>query len=430
MSLKIEPLLNRNIIIEKSDNIYFEINKPKFEKIVLHLDKDYEKTSAYYTILYVNNEYKLYYKSSPFPYYKDKINKTHYFTEELTEHEYFCLATSIDGLNFEKKKYNIINYNNSSDNNILKHDILCHNFNPFFDKKNNKYLGISGTQLYNHGIHLFESLDGINWIYIKKILDESYILPGWAHANHFDSLNCIVYNEKEDYYYIYLRDNKPNQRFVQYSITKDFNKFSKCKNIHINNNNNNDIILYTPGIFKYENSDYFLGIPTITQHDTTIKNNSTLMMSNDGINFNIITKELFEKNNESTCNVYSIVQSPDNSKMYIYSHCNLTENQYIACHSFEKDRIQKIVCDGYGIIKTDLIQLFNKLYINYETFNEGYLDIELINKEENIVLNSIKIYNHSYNYEVIWKDEKIITPDFYYIKFNMYNCNLYSFYYD
>lgn len=427
--MKIEPLLNRNLILEKTENIYYEINKPKFEKIVLHLDKDYEKSNGYFTILYINNEYKLYYRSCSLPVYKDKINKIYYGTEELAEHEYFCLATSIDGLNFEKKKYNITNYNNSIDNNILKHDFFCHNFYPFYDKKNNKYIAISGVQLYNNGIHLFESLDGINWIYIKKILDESYILPGWNHNNHYDSLNCIVYNEKEDNYYIYLRDNKHNQRFVQYSITKDFNEFSKCKNIDINNNN--DIILYTPGIFKYENTDYYLSIPSVNYDNIYGNiNNSTLMISINNINFNILTKDLFEKNNKSSMNINSIVSSSNNLKMYIYSHCNLTEDQYISCHSFEIDRIQKIICHDFGFIKTDLIQLFNKLYINYETFNKGYLDIELINKEGIIVLNSIKIYNHSYNYEVIWKDEKTITPDFYYIKFNMYNCNLYSFYYD
>lgn len=428
MKLKIEPLLNRNIIIEKSDNIYFEINKPIFEKNILILDKDYEKTTAYYTILYVNNEYKLYYKSCPYPYYKDKENKIYYRTEELASHEYYCLATSDDGLNFEKKNYNIINYNNSSDNNILKHDLLCHNFNPFYDKKNNKYLAISGTQFYGEGIYLFESLDGINWNQIKKILDESYLLSGYCHLNHFDSHNCIVYNENEDYYYIYLRDNKTDQRFIQYSKTKDFNEFTKCNNINIFEHNH--MILYTPGIFKYENSDYFLGIPTVNGSDYDIKKNSTLMVSQDSINFNILTKELFDENNETIMNINSIVVSPDNTKMYIYSHCNLTGDEYILCHSFEKDRIQKIVCNGYGFIKTDLIKLYNKLYINYDTFNNGYINFIIIDIDENIILDTINVYSNSYGYEPIWNHGHVITPGNYYIKFNMYNCILYGFSYD
>ncbi len=270
-------------------------------------------------------------------------------------------------------------------------------------------------------------MDGINWNQIKKILDESYLLRGWAHPNHFDTHNCIVYNEKEDNYFIYVRDNKPEKRFVQYSITKDFNEFTKCNSININDNN--DMLLYTPGVFKYENSDYYLSIPSVNGSSYDIKSNSTLMVSKDGINFDILTKELFN-NNESSMNINSIVPSPDNLKMYIYCHSSIIENGYVSCHSFEKDRIQKIVCNGYGFVKTDLIKLYSKLYINYSTFDEGFINIQIIDTNKNILLDSIKVSNNSYFHEVIWNNGNIITPGNYYIQINMYNCNFYSFSYD
>ena len=84
--MKIEPFLDKNIIKEKTLNIIFEINKPIFEGIVLKLDKEYEITNGYFTILYIDNEYKLYYRSCPYDYYKNKDNKTYYSTEELAEH--------------------------------------------------------------------------------------------------------------------------------------------------------------------------------------------------------------------------------------------------------------------------------------------------------------------------------------------------------
>lgn len=425
--MKIEPFLNRNIIIEKSENIFFEINKPKFEKIVLILDRDYEKTSGYFTILYVKDEYKLYYRSSPYPYYKDKKKSITFETEETSPHERVCLATSKDGLNFEKKVYNIHKYNNSSDNNILFHDWACHNFYPFYDKKSNKYLAISGTQFYGEGIHLFESFDGITWPAVKKILNSHHILPGWLHTNHFDSHNCLLYNEKEDCYYIYLRHNKSNQRFVQYTKTNNFNNFTQCQEINIVNNNN--LVLYTPGIFKYESSDYFLGVPTVNGASYHDKINSTLMVSNDGVNFTILTKELFNEK-DLRMNINSIVPSPDNTKMYIYSHCSFTEDQYVTCHSFEKNRIQKITSNSYGFIKTQLIKLCNKLTINYDTFEGGYLSINILNKDNDIVLETANMYENYFDFQVIWKDNKILEPGEYHIKFNMYNCNLYSISYD
>jgi hypothetical protein len=430
--MKVEPFLYRNIINEKSENIIFKLNKPKYEKIVLKLDKDYEITNGYFTILYINNQYKLYYRGCSFNYYKDPINKTYYGTEELAHHEWLCLATSYDGLNFEKN-----NYNNLFDNNIIKKDLFCHNFYPYYDKKNNKYLGLSGTGIFNNGLHLFESNDGINWIHIKKILDENNILPGWNHYNHFDSHNCI--SDKDEYYYIYFRDNKPNHRYVQFIKTKDFNKFTNSQNINIYENNH--VVLYTPGIFKYENSNYFLGIPTIIGKSYDEKNNSTLMISEDGINFNILTKELFNNYTSSNIdidesliiskyNINSIVRSPDNSKMYIYTHNILEKDSFIACHSFEKDRINKIVCNDYGYIQTELIKLSNKITVNYETFNDGYFNISLINSNHEIFCNSINYYNFSYELIINWIDDKIIEPNYYYIKFEMYNCILYSFSYD
>jgi hypothetical protein len=84
--MKIELFLDKNIVKEKTLNIIFEINKPIFEGIVLKLDREYEITNGYFTILYVNNEYKLYYKSCPYNFYKNKDNKTCYGAEELIEH--------------------------------------------------------------------------------------------------------------------------------------------------------------------------------------------------------------------------------------------------------------------------------------------------------------------------------------------------------
>ena len=432
--MKIELFLDKNIIVEKTSNIIFEINNPIFEKNVLKLDRNYEITNGYFTILYVKNEYKLYYRSCPYNYYKNRENKSYYSSEELANHEYLCLATSNDGINFEKKNYNIINYNNSTNNNIIKHDLFCHNFYPYYDEINNKYIAISGTNIFNKGLHLFESIDGINWIYIKIILDESYLIRGWSHPNHFDSHNCIVYNKNDDYYYIYLRNNKPCQRFVQFTKTKDFNEFTKCENINIYENNN--LIMYTPGIFEYNN--YILGIPTVQKdhYNYDIKNNSFLMISSDGINFNILTKELFINNEDYynsnlilKMNINSIVPSIDNTKMYIYTHNILEKDSFITCHSFNKNRINKIICKDIGFIKTQLIKLINKITINYETFNNGYISIQLISIDNEIIYNTDDLYDSNYELDVQWNNCQIIEPNNYYIKFNMYNCILYSFSY-
>jgi hypothetical protein len=193
------------------------------------------------------------------------------------------------------------------------------------------------------------------------------------------------------------------------------------------------------------------------------------MVSSDGINFDILTKELFkddnekniestinnnegltltkelfkddnEKNIESTINnnegltfkmnINSIVPSIDNSKMYIYTHNVLEKDSFITCHSFEKNRISKIVCNDIGFIKTELIKILNKLIINYETFRDGYISIQLINDDNEIIYNTINFYESNYELNVEWNNYEIIESNNYYIQFNMYNCILYSFSYE
>lgn len=424
-----EPFLYKNIIKDKSDNIIYDINQPIFEKIVLEPDKSHEGASnGYYTIMLVNNEYKLYYRSISLDTYKNAEKTEFYSTPEYTSYECFCLAVSNDGLNFKKKNYDIIEYNNSFNNNILKHDLFCHNFFPYYIEFQNKYIGISGTRNYNGGLHLFESYNGINWICVKMILNENYLLEGWWHSNHFDTHNCIIYNKKDKYYYIYVRDNKQNNRFIQYTKTEDFNIFAKCENIKITDIDN--LTIYSPGIFEYKNTNYFLSLPTIKGCDDFIKVTKILLVSVDGINWEKINNyPLFDESNRMI--VSGMVESLDKKKLYIYTHENLYEkNNCIKCYSFEINRINKITSINHGFITTNLIKLINNIiYVNFGTFDNGYIIIEIYNQSNELILNSYKISGNEYNYFINWENNLDINEDCY-IKFNMYNAYLYSFSYN
>ena len=129
-------------------------------------------------------------------------------------------------------------------------------------------------------------------------------------------------------------------------------------------------------------------------------------------------------------NVNGMVESLDKKKLYIYTHENLYEkNNCIKCYSFEMNRINKITSVDYGFIKTDLIKLINNIiYINYETFNNGYILVEIYNKNNELILNSSKISGNELNYFINWENNLDINEECY-IKFDMYNSHLYSFSY-
>jgi hypothetical protein len=411
----VEPFLFRDIISDKSDNIIIETNKPIFEKTVLKPDQPFEGASdGYYIIIYTKNEYRLYYRGLPHDCWHDDSHTKYYWTEELYPYENFCLATSNDGINFNKKT------------SLFKNN-FCHNFFPYYLEKEEKYIGISGTHILASGLFLFLSDDGINWNQTKKIIDESNILLNIQHSNHFDSLNIIAYDKLTSIYYIYYRHNNINKRLVQYTKTTDFNKFTKCKLVNMNNN---DLEIYSPNIFNYFNSNYLISIPVIKGPDDFIKNCNKLLISKDNINFNIIDNNLFD-NNINMMSVHGIVSSIDKKKMYIYIQLNPTEkNQQIDCYSYQMHRINKITCNEIGYIKTNMIYLLTKnMSLNFETFDNGYIIIEIYNDIE-LILKSKKLIGNEFNFNIHWIFEDIFIENNYYIKFILNKACLYSFTYN
>jgi len=422
----VEPFLCAEIIIEKSENIKYNINKPKFEQIVLKSDQPYEgEADSYYTIIYVNNEYRLYYRGNSYKNIKN-IKDVNKITETIQPYECVCLAISKDGLNFNKKQ-------------SLFKNKFCHNFSPLYLEEKKSYIAISGTEFFNNGIFLLSSLNGLEWKTEKKIIDKNNILPGYHHRNHYDSLNCIVYNNKDKSYYIYYRHNSEGLRQVQYTITKDFNNFTKTKLLKLLDNT----AIYTPGIFKYFNSNYLIALPTIAYKKLNLinkswplnsinhdKNCNNLFISNDYTNFKKIESQLFDDTYKF--NVNGIVPSIDNTKMYIYIHNNTGSiDNHVACYSYSMHRMHQIISKENGFIKTKLINLLNKnISINFETYENGHIIVEIYDKNNNLILQSLKNNGNELNYKINWESDNVIIRDDYYIKFILNNACLYSFIYN
>ena len=60
---KIELFFEQKIILNKSDNIKYIINKPKFKKKIFSITENYEGGGeSYFTILENNNNHYLYYR--------------------------------------------------------------------------------------------------------------------------------------------------------------------------------------------------------------------------------------------------------------------------------------------------------------------------------------------------------------------------------
>jgi hypothetical protein len=435
------------MIIEEcffQDNIYekFNINTKhtsfQFECISLSNNiekKKYEgQSNNYYKIIQKNNDYFLYYRASKNQFIIDnQINlNPNYHLEKL------CIAKSQDGLNFEKIPI--------LKNNVIMENDFCHNFFPNYIKNN--YIGLSGTKNNNDGLYLFESEDGYNWNKKKKVLNENNILQYIKHKNHFDTHNSLNYNYADKFYYIHARHNHfDDTRKVQLIKTSDFKTLLEPSLIRINNSYNYEI--YNLNITKLDEYKYFIGIPNYAEsyylkdadnNDFMVKKKfiKDLVISTDGINFQTIIPNINLSNMNDIgqiCPVNGFVKSKDKKKIYFYFQNNVHQNNHeIQCYSIPYNRFISHYCYKYGYIRTKKLNLRNFIIeVNYKTsliYKIGYLVVELLDVNDKRIDISTIMKGNELNKKVIWfyKTNKNKINN-YYLKFHLYNCNLFSYNY-
>jgi hypothetical protein len=200
---------------------------------------------------------------------------------------------------YDEKK-NIINYNNTQIiNNILP--TMCHNISVC--KINNIYYGIGGVSFpsshgipslissckNNLGLYLTSSINLVDWSTSKLIIDRD-----WGYYNNvcsFDSHPSFFYNDINKFFYLYVRCNpSAGVRKIQLFRTKDiYNWSNNAIPVKIEQNLN----IYTAYIFIYNNKFYAIAIhyENGNIYSNTSVINNCLLVSNDGINFNILIKD-------------------------------------------------------------------------------------------------------------------------------------------
>jgi len=409
----IEPLFDKNLIIYKTDNINIKINKPIYEGVALHNDRPYEgRGNGYHTVLQTKNKVSIFYVATNVP--EHPLKNVHEFARNF---ECTCYAESTDGVNFIKPNIN-------SETNIIFKNNCSHNFFPFYFK--NQLLGIGGTQFNTNGlILLINNNDIANWSVIKKLIDGSQLLPGWHHDNHFDSFNIIFYDPNNNHYKIYMRHNDPKQRQVQYTTTTDFNTFSEFKKV---NNIDFPYEMYYSNFQMYPESKYYIGLPWVTDHFVTVLNEPTMLMfSTDGHDWKVLDLNIIP-DIKSALTAHGIILDKLNNKMYIYVFDPDVEQ--LQRYSYGLHRIQEITCYENGTVKIGPFDLkaVQQIFANYKTNSDGFIQFELLDEHDNIILTSDKMVGDEYFKEIEWINSQTIPSDSkYYLNVTLSNASLYSF---
>jgi hypothetical protein len=399
--------------LKSYSNVNININILKPENIIITSDLKHDGyMNGYYSLCHSNNLTKLYYRASKSIY----LNDTCFSSNCNKWNSYTCIATTTNGINFNKNNNNI----------VLDGKCSSHNFTALYDFNDNKYKGIGGlhadykihnnckkehkffkykgqqilSSYYNdkckaNGLYLYESLDGIDWnlIYNKPIISgihkgQTDNRKGWGWSEFDGAISFLQYN---NYYYIYCRANIINKRrFIQYTKSIDLINWDDFKLIDMKYNINTENFYY-PGVFKYPDTNLLFCISPYTNINNTY-GSLQLMISNNGSkweNIGSILNTLNIKLRNDKHIVTGIYTDISEYYLYIqnnYGGLNINESiTNIQRYSFKKDKLFYIESNNnlIGQIVLNKIHIINNIFINYECSDNGYIYF---------IINNIKYY--------------------------------------
>ena len=378
-----ELFVDNYMVDTMSGTAAYDLKKPQAQDVALVTDAPWEgNVSAYFTIFEDNSLYRMYYRG------------WHYEDGSFTHTPTTSYAESTDGINWTKPNLGIIEYDGSTENNIVwKGEGASHNFTPFKDANPDaapdakyKALGHNAITANPDGLYAFKSPDGIHW----ELMSEQPVIT----EGDFDSQNLAFWDAEAGVYREYHRQKKDGIRDIKTGTSTDFLNWS-----------NPDWLDYTPGtptehlytnaVLPYERAPHLLlGFPTRYNPDTE-QVEPILMSSRDGETFARwdealipITAPEDRDQNRSNYMAWGLVELPHSDReLSVYA----TEAYY----SGPDSRIRRFTyrTDGFVSVKADggVGELLTKplvfegdwLEVNFATFDQGYLLAELQDADGN-----------------------------------------------
>lgn len=362
-----------------------------------------------------------------------------------------------------------------------------HNFYCFQDK-NGKNMAIGGINLwtdsdknkkYTDGLYLFEFVDDkIVCLNNEKPIISKTIgnYDGFYGTNQdptdiekcrngtikFDSIGSILFNEKENMYYLYHRSNPiAGTRLIQFAKSADLINWSEFNLINL------DIVrdysgknIYYSNFFKVPNSNIIIGLlPYVDYNErrkTTkisngigkIKNpnilrlNTPLMYVNkyiicysyDYVNFyyvgNFLTQNSYDLENTFISTNYPKVFE---NNMYLYN--SVLNKLLIETYKFGFNRFFYLTNDQdkESLIITKLIELEkNSIKVNLSVESNGYVEVELHDEKNKTIDNfTFEKFDKITNYDSIdhilsWNSFSLIPTNKVIMKIKLLKAKIYT----
>ena len=198
-------------LIDKLDRTSLKLQTPRPAGTAIAFDQPWEGVMTHYTTVFQDGDiYRMYYRGN----------------HRRGPFETTCYAESPDGIHWTKPELDIVEFNGSTQNNIIMPRGA--QFCPFLDQrpgvpaseryKANQLDGAAGPQ----NLIGLVSADGIHW----TRLSNEPLVPS-AFVNNFDSQNVMFWSEVENCYVLYARHQAEGRRATARATSQDFRNWSE-----------------------------------------------------------------------------------------------------------------------------------------------------------------------------------------------------------
>ena len=439
-----------SLLIGSLNNTQLILHAPVDEGSVLFYDNPWEGPfSTYSTVIKDKNIFRLYYRGLQTP------------QNESTNEEFTCYAESSDGIHWIKPDLKIYNIKNTYNNNVVlaNNSPASTNFSPFLDNStsepiNGRFKALGGTV---KGLIAFSSDDGIHW----RKLNDKPVLKGES----FDSQNVSFWSENECCYLCYFRKWIQNDgklmRSVGRSTSPDFINWTEPVAMDFGDtppeelyNNQTSPYYRAPHIYIAIAARFFQGKQVISDeqalrlhvnpdyyHDCS---DAVILTSRGGYHYQRTFMEGFVRpgiglNNWISRTNYpalNVVQTGETEMSFYVNQDYAQTTSHLQRYSLRIDGFSSLH-SGYlpGEMITKLLSFSgSSLFINFSTSAAGYVLVEILDNENNVIQNfssddCLPLTGNEISRHVEWKKgsslEKLINTPVK-IRFKMKDADIYS----
>ncbi|MDP7302070.1 MAG: hypothetical protein QGG09_03155, partial [Pirellulaceae bacterium] len=180
-----ELFVDHHLIDQVKGGARLRLHRPRETDDVFVHDTPWEgNRTLYYTIFQDGDVYRMYYRGSQIDLTGDNYAVPYNVT---------CYAKSRDGIHWARPNLGLVEFQGSTQNNIILSGEICHAFVPFKDvnpdgSDEHRYKAIVAIYKPVRGLHVYSSPDGIRW---SPMSDKPVITIGYFDSQKLEFLDTL-----------------------------------------------------------------------------------------------------------------------------------------------------------------------------------------------------------------------------------------------